>query len=102
MTGYRKVSWRRGLLNRDLNDQKRLVLGDVMEGHSRPENSQCKGPVVGSKVRIFEEQKEDQCCWMGIRGVQGDVAGQVGTGLIRLPCRQGAWVAQLVKQLPSA
>ena len=58
-----------------------------MEKHSRPGNNLCKGPEVGSKVRIFEEERsvllgrnegcDSGCGW----------TGQVGRGLIGLPCR---------------
>lgn len=60
-----------------------------MEGHFRPWNNQCKGPEVASKVRIFEEQRESQCCWVGVRGVKRDVAGQVGRGPTEPPRRPG-------------
>lgn len=43
-----------------------------MEGDSRPRNSHCKGPVVGSKVRTLEEQREGQHCWMGMRAAEGN------------------------------
>ena len=36
--------------------------GDVREGHYRLGDSQCKGPVVGSKVRLFAEWREGQFC----------------------------------------
>ena len=58
----------------------------MREGLYRLGNSQCKGLVVGSKVRIFEEQRESQFCEMGVREVEGDVAGQVGRGWTGLPC----------------
>lgn len=61
----------------------------MIEGHFRPGNNQWKGPEVGSQVRILEEQREGQCCWVRMRALKEDVTGQVVRGRTEPPCRSG-------------